>query len=48
MPKKEVFLSQEEIDHIKNKTGGKYSEYIREAVQEKIKKESKKEKEPNE
>jgi hypothetical protein len=39
MPRKDVFLSQEEIDYIKNKTGGKYSVYIRTAVQEKIEKE---------
>ena len=44
MPKKEVFLSQEEIDYIKSKTGGKYSEYIRTAVKEKIEKEKQEDK----
>ena len=39
MPKKEVFLSQKDLDYIKENADGKYSEYIREAVKDKIKKE---------
>jgi len=39
MPKKEVFLKQEIIDYITNNYKGKYSEFIRTAVEEKYEKE---------
>ena len=40
MPKKEVFLTKEQIEYIDKNHKGKYSEFGRIAVQEKIERES--------